>query len=65
MGNSIFIPYGRYHKSEGDTMSQTENKLEIEITKKVRMKYLLHLPDRYEKESSIKVAFNLISSRVR
>lgn len=35
-------------------MSQTANKLEKEITKKVRMKYLLHIPDHYEKESSIK-----------
>ncbi|WP_433939885.1 hypothetical protein [Paenibacillus lautus] len=34
-------------------MSQTVNNFEKEITKRVRMKYLLHLPDHHEKESSI------------
>jgi predicted peptidase len=35
-------------------MSQTNNSLEKEITKKVKIQYLLHLPEGYAKESSQK-----------
>ncbi len=34
-------------------MSQTVNKFEKEITKRVRMKYLLHLPDHHEKNPQL------------